>query len=218
MASILRWANIIGACAFLIGFVGPVIFSDNNLGPLLGLFVTGPLGYLLGGVIGFWLLLRVPKRIMTSVEWGGLVVIWLLTMAWYYIFCEYGPFTIQAVVGIQLLIVFGTIFFYVLCINAKPSSNIFILIVLSSTLFIVGAEIFPPVTRPDWGVPSNGFYGTVPTATLYNDSRLVPSKDVPQLAINRKVLSSIWLVVISINGIAWILRWMITKQNSSMGY
>ena len=82
MASILRWANIIGACAFFIGFAGPLMFSDSNLGPLLGIFITGPLGYLLGGVIGFWLLLRVPTRKITSVEWRALVVIWLLTMAW----------------------------------------------------------------------------------------------------------------------------------------
>jgi hypothetical protein len=50
-----RWCLIVGGFGFLIGFVGPMIYApDANQGPLLGIFVTGPLGFLLGGVA--WLL------------------------------------------------------------------------------------------------------------------------------------------------------------------
>jgi hypothetical protein len=36
-----------------VGFFGPMIFSPQaNQGPLLGLFITGPLGFVAGGVAG----------------------------------------------------------------------------------------------------------------------------------------------------------------------
>jgi len=46
-------ALTVGAIAFVIGFFGPMIWApEANQGPLLGLFITGPLGFLLGGVGG----------------------------------------------------------------------------------------------------------------------------------------------------------------------
>jgi hypothetical protein len=48
-----RTACAVGAVTFLVGFVGPLIFwPDNNLGPLIGIFLTGPLGFVGGAVIG----------------------------------------------------------------------------------------------------------------------------------------------------------------------
>ena len=50
----LQWAVIIGAVGFCGGFFGPIIFTpESNQGPLLGLFITGPLGFIAGGVLGF---------------------------------------------------------------------------------------------------------------------------------------------------------------------
>ena len=47
-------ALVIGAVGFVGGFFGPIIFApEANQGPLLGLFITGPLGFLLGGAVGF---------------------------------------------------------------------------------------------------------------------------------------------------------------------
>jgi len=49
----LRGAVIVGAIGFTGGFFGPLIFTpDANQGPLLGVFITGPLGVLLGGIGG----------------------------------------------------------------------------------------------------------------------------------------------------------------------
>jgi hypothetical protein len=46
---------ILGGIGFVAGFFGPIILTPNaNQGPLLGIFVTGPLGFVLGAVIG-WL-------------------------------------------------------------------------------------------------------------------------------------------------------------------
>ena len=47
-------AMIVGTIGFLSGFFGPMIWApDANQGPLLGIFYTGPLGFLLGGACGF---------------------------------------------------------------------------------------------------------------------------------------------------------------------
>lgn len=51
-------AVIAGAVGFCGGFFGPMIFApEANQGPLLGIFITGPLGFLLGGIGGlaYWL-------------------------------------------------------------------------------------------------------------------------------------------------------------------
>jgi hypothetical protein len=48
------WAAIAGAVGFCGGFFGPLILTpDANQGPLLGLFITGPLGVIGGGICGF---------------------------------------------------------------------------------------------------------------------------------------------------------------------
>ena len=45
--------GIVGVVCFLIGFVGPLIFSPgSNTGPMLGIFITGPLGAVVGAVCG----------------------------------------------------------------------------------------------------------------------------------------------------------------------
>jgi hypothetical protein len=47
-------AMIVGTIGFVGGFFGPMIWApDANQGPLLGLFYTGPLGFVLGGAGGF---------------------------------------------------------------------------------------------------------------------------------------------------------------------
>ena len=56
----LRWALILGGVGFAGGFFGPIIFvPEANQGPLLGIFITGPIGFLaglaFGAARGLWL-------------------------------------------------------------------------------------------------------------------------------------------------------------------
>jgi hypothetical protein len=52
-SNIFKGAIILGSIGFAIGFFGPIIFSpQSNQGPLLGIFITGPLGFVLGGFAG----------------------------------------------------------------------------------------------------------------------------------------------------------------------
>jgi hypothetical protein len=60
--SIVMGGIIVGSGSFLIGFIGPMLFIPSaNLGPLLGIFITGPIGFLVGLVAGgiYW---KVKKK------------------------------------------------------------------------------------------------------------------------------------------------------------
>ncbi|WP_263588878.1 hypothetical protein [Sphingopyxis sp. GC21] len=48
-----RTGCLLGAIGFAGGFFGPMIFTpDANQGPMLGIFITGPIGFLLGLLAG----------------------------------------------------------------------------------------------------------------------------------------------------------------------
>jgi hypothetical protein len=66
--SVVLGALVTGAVAFSVGFFGPIIFTPNaNQGPLLGIFITGPLGLVLGAVGGaiYWFV-RKPRSPATG--------------------------------------------------------------------------------------------------------------------------------------------------------
>jgi len=49
----LKSALIMGVSWLVLGYIGPIILAPSaNQGPLLGIFITGPAGFLLGGLIG----------------------------------------------------------------------------------------------------------------------------------------------------------------------
>jgi hypothetical protein len=58
-------ALILGGIGFAGGFFGPIVFApEANQGPLLGIFITGPIGAMLGGVLGaiFGPSIRLPAK------------------------------------------------------------------------------------------------------------------------------------------------------------
>lgn len=48
MGVAMRDALVFGGIAFTLGFFGPMLFGGGNQGPLLGIFITGPLGFVIG--------------------------------------------------------------------------------------------------------------------------------------------------------------------------
>ena len=53
VSSVVVGALATGGIAFSAGFFGPILFMPGaNQGPLLGIFITGPLGFLLGAAGG----------------------------------------------------------------------------------------------------------------------------------------------------------------------
>jgi hypothetical protein len=61
---ILLGGLIVGSLCFILGFVGPLIFApENNLGPLLGILITGPAGFIIGLIAGglYWKMKAAPS-------------------------------------------------------------------------------------------------------------------------------------------------------------
>lgn len=52
VSSALLGAILIGTIGFLAGFIGPMLSSSGAQGPMLGIFVTGPAGIIVGAVLG----------------------------------------------------------------------------------------------------------------------------------------------------------------------
>jgi MFS family permease len=53
---------LVGAAGFLAGFLGPIALTpEANQGPLLGILITGPLGFVAGAILGFVLPRTVPQ-------------------------------------------------------------------------------------------------------------------------------------------------------------
>lgn len=53
MAHVFLGASALGAIGFALGFFGPIAFMPRaNQGPLLGIFITGPMGFTVGGILG----------------------------------------------------------------------------------------------------------------------------------------------------------------------
>lgn len=53
MRTVLTWGIVFGLVGFVGGFFGPMILTpEANQGPMLGIFITGPLGFLSGAAIG----------------------------------------------------------------------------------------------------------------------------------------------------------------------
>ena len=51
--SIVRWATVMGFTGLACGFFGPMVLApEANQGPMLGLFITGPGGAVLGAFVG----------------------------------------------------------------------------------------------------------------------------------------------------------------------
>jgi hypothetical protein len=54
-SSVLLGALVVGGIGFSAGFFGPLLFMPSgraNVGPVLGIFITGPLGFILGAAGG----------------------------------------------------------------------------------------------------------------------------------------------------------------------
>jgi hypothetical protein len=61
MLRVVLGGTLVGGVGFAVGFFGPLVWApDANQGPLLGIFVTGPLGFS-AGALAAWLLTRWPR-------------------------------------------------------------------------------------------------------------------------------------------------------------
>jgi len=200
MAQVILWTMVIGVASFVAGFAGPLFLSNSGLGPLLGIFVTGPLGFLVGGLVGA---LRASNSSARLSSWV-VAVVWVLALAYTYLAALVLVPMVYFVVPLQALIIVSTIY-----LLASPATRVQLpdnlrhssLVVIAAQVIIVAVTLYPPVIKPWWGTPGDPPPDPFPSFAFVLDhgfelSHRVPT--FPQFVVNRPKLVLEWLIVIAV--------------------
>jgi hypothetical protein len=192
---ILAWALWVGGVSFAAGFFGPALLSTANLGPLLGIFVTGPLGTLAGALIGA---LRVAKESARSAI-AALGLIWVVTLLYTFLGFGLSAWIAIPAIPLQFLLIAASIFLFSrrdtrtqLPDGLRRSGPIAIAaqaVVLLMTLFL-------PVMRP-WWVPAAQQPATaepLPSFAFILDKQFDAGHQFPQFAVNREAVALEWII------------------------
>ena len=78
----LRWATVLGVVGFVSGFFGPIVLAPGaNQGPMIGIFITGPGGALLGAILGLVVgLLKVSEPIASRALYVVATIVAVVTL------------------------------------------------------------------------------------------------------------------------------------------
>lgn len=189
---ILQTALIAGAIGFTAGYVGPLIFSDSNLGPLLGIFITGPLGAVLGMLIGI-------IRSARQNDDGSLVrqLLWL-AFAWALSLFFLFVYTIGGLAWVALVLQIAVIGTGGFLLAKKPrqlpgwvrqSGFLF----LAAAVLTVFTSMFPPLASS----PTSGA-----RFAFFLDERFDASRNIPEFSVDQTMLLQEWLIIAAITAAA----------------
>lgn len=185
--SIWLWTALVGGAGFGVGFFGPMfLMPSNNLAPLMGLLVTGPLAAMLGMLFGLAIAIRDMKREQLREATGWLIFNWILLCAFYYFTLNRFSGTEWAILGMLANIGLGA----ALLSHAVRSLEAGLRAVGIGGVLMLGAaailamSIFPPATLPWWGPVNARSIGEVPAFVFVLDPRLDASRHMPELAVD----------------------------------
>jgi hypothetical protein len=215
LASVAKWAAIIGSISFAGGFIGPIILSSSNLGPLLGIFITGPVGVLAGGLWGavHWAI-RSAESEVGAVKWC-IVPLWIITLFYTLVMVALVARAALPGVGVQVLILLASAFLLYhqgtgkrLPRMVQQCGRIF----LAVNSVIVAMTLFPPVMRPGWGPSAVSAYGSasasLPTVAFLLHPGFDASKHVPEFTVNIRVLLLEWMTAL----VAGVLTCLVVRR------
>ena len=178
-------ALIIGAIAFAIGFLAPlVLYPESNLGPLLGIFITGPVGFLAGALLGVVRSSRsAVAESLTRRELTWLAAVWLLALLFAFAFPTGGfgwiALTLQvATVATAAYVLYGE--------RTRPLPRWVLPFrgpILVAGVLSVLASVFLPVVDKEKGEPK---------FAMFLDPRFDASYDVPEFTVDRSALTLEW--------------------------
>jgi hypothetical protein len=219
-------ALLVGGFGFIAGFIGPILFSTSKLGPLLGIFITGPLGTL-GGAL--WGIVRSAKNANTAgmktlLKW--LSAIWGLTMLYTLIMNDMSVAAIFPAIYLQGLIIVSCIFLLyngeIYKLLTKQIKRIRSVIIITPALVIL-MTLFPPVTRPRWrrskaAHESVNSTQPLPKMAYRFDSRFDSSHHVPQFTVNKRLLILEWVIVVIVAlTLNQLMIWRHRRNNTGIG-
>jgi len=194
-------AVTVGALAFAAGFFGPMFFSDSNLGPLLGIFITGPLGFLFGALLGV-----VRAIIKAQGRVGQRVVVWYLLifyLALFYYLLLGSLFLFGGIASLGLamvLVLTGAVLLTETELRKKlpDIAKSCGAIILVSAVVMIAMAIFPPVAENSWFIANANLPDAanreIPAYAFFQDSRFESSRVVPEFVIDKKQLALQWFL------------------------
>ena len=108
--SVVKWGLVIGSISFAAGYIGPLLVSASNLGPLLGIFVTGPVGVLIGALWGVmrWVTGSTESEVGAAAKW--IALIWLVTLFYTLVLVSSVAGSAFPGMGVQIFIFFASAF------------------------------------------------------------------------------------------------------------
>jgi hypothetical protein len=191
-----------GTIGFAGGFFGPMIFSpQSNQGPLLGILVTGPLGFLIGPALGVATLIRRNTLAVLPRATAWLALQFALAGAFYWLFAE-----VLAVLGLSVMLctaLVGVAVFVHALRRLGPSKNVIAAgaILLGGVALMLVLSAFPPVMAPWWGKPP-GPESPLPAFAFILDPGFAADRNVPRYTIDRNLWALEMLFVTACVGIA----------------
>lgn len=195
---IVSTALTVGAVGFILGYIGPLLVSDSNLGPLLGIFVTGPLGLLAGALIGIILSARRESQLSLRRElrwlagaWAGALVFTLAS-------------TIGGVgwlaVGTQLAVALcAATLFYAYSAKLPDWARRWRALILIGAALTLLSSIYPPLDPSSAGDVRYAFF---------LDQRFDASTNVPEYTVQQSMLIVEWLIIALVVATPILMDWM----------
>jgi hypothetical protein len=208
---IVFWTVLVGGISFAVGFIGPILFSTSNLGPLLGIFGTGPLGAMAGALFGA---LRVAKH-YSRLSIACIEVVWAMTLLYTLLFFFFFGIILTLAIALQILVLASSIFVFSRR-NVRTRLPDFLQragpIAVATQAIVLVTTLFPPVVRP-WWIPAAQQPATgapLPAFAFVYDKRFDASRHFPLFAVNREKLAWEWIITIVVAvglcALIWALR------------
>ncbi|WP_345986460.1 hypothetical protein WCX49_04875 [Sulfurimonas sp. HSL-1656] len=191
-------ALMVGAVLFAIS-----IFIPGGLGIVLGLFVTGPIGFF---STALWKLYSVSIKedkidFHAALKWFVYVFIWISL----YILLLMNGFSMFVLFIAALLQLFAVLLSMTILDLAATRSEIpkslrrTMSVIIAAMALIMFTTLLPPVKRPIYGPASTlemeGPDTILPKVAFILDSDLDASRQYPMLVIDRNTLAMEWLII-----------------------
>lgn len=193
---------LVGSIGFAGGFFGPLLLSPkSNLGPLLGILLTGPIGALSGPAIGVATLVRKTNLKTLPKAWRYLAVSWLFACGFYTMSatCGVGMMTLTLLVGAGLVVHTAK--------SLQPPKSVtrnnFIMLI--GGVVMIFMSMFPPVVKPWWGEARRRAEAPLPSFASLFDAGFDSRYDVPLYAIDKPQWIIEMLIAFLVMGMAYFL-------------
>jgi hypothetical protein len=201
--NIIKSAMLIGGISFAVGFVGPLLFSSSNIGPLIGIFITGPIGGMVGVIWGIVKSSRNANADNMNLILKALLIFWAITMLFLLFIMSFSQGAAFLVICLQgFIIVSSILMLFPPDSDSKLPENIkqIRLVIVITLIFIMLVSLFPPVTIPDLlrnaSQESIDLDNSLPSNAFILDKRFDASIHFPLFVINKQLLIIEWILTI----------------------